>query len=355
MRDKPFYFSTSAVVALSLLVLSGFLKARTEVIKRNNGKNLAILNAALPGFNQGRVAGLRQEMRDLEAGLTDLSYIFDPKERWFKKDYDLSIYFIEELGEVNRFLKQKALEKQVNPVDLGFKEKIPPESEAIYLLSQLYGLKEVLSLGMDYGINFKSVGPEGMKEQGGIPGIKVVKSRMKLTCPAQGLIEFMIQLTEHVPLVSLESFSAKLVEGSFFEVDLALAHLVIEPSLLGILEPQKPSLSLLKKISLEQQDFIKSLRSKNPFFVANTKEALSLPQTEIILGQPKAFVRFFYRGKAKLKAKEVVVIEDTLNQETVFLALQEKLGNLVLKDFSDEQIILENLDDGKQIIIKKEQ
>ncbi|MBI5145255.1 MAG: hypothetical protein HZA27_03610, partial [Candidatus Omnitrophica bacterium] len=45
----------------------------------------------------------------------------------------------------------------------------------------------------------------------------------------------------------------------------------------------------------------------------------------------------------------------TLNQETLFVAKDERIGNFKLKDFSDEQIILENTDSGQETAIKRQE
>ncbi len=47
------------------------------------------------------------------------------------------------------------------------------------------------------------------------------------------------------------------------------------------------------------------------------------------------------------------MIEDILNQETVFLGLNERIGNFILKDFSNDEAVLKNIDDAKETIIKR--
>jgi hypothetical protein len=72
-------------------------------------------------------------------------------------------------------------------------------------------------------------------------------------------------------------------------------------------------------------------------------------------GKPKKLSRFLYKGKAILRAKEVVAIEDVLNLETVFLGQGEKIDNFILREFSNEEAVLENIDNGQKIIIKREE
>jgi len=343
-----------------LLILGIFLSGRIAVLKKKNLQNTVTLDKFLPGFNDKTPEQLRQELGNLKVELVDLFNTFDPKESWGKSDYDLAIHFVEELGKVNQFLKLKAREKGVVSANLGFTEKLPSETEAVYLLSQLYGLKRAVSLGIDYGMNFTSINPgiSAMQELEGLSGIKLVKSRIELISPIQSLIEFMIELTQTVPVVSLESLSLSLKDSSY-KIDLMLDHIVIPVTLAELLAPfelarneQAQIMPLLKRFSLEEQNFIYILRSNNPFFVARPKEATSGPLEEGEKQEPLS--RFFYRGKAILKSKEVVIIEDALNQEVHFSTLGEGVDDYILIDARDDKIILKKADTDEEIIIERE-
>jgi len=351
---KYYFFWAGAIIGLSF-ILGSFLKIQIEVIKKNNSKNTSTLTQVLPGFNSQSPEQLKPEIKNLKVKLAKLYGIFDPKEKWLKKDYDPSIYFVEELGKINQILKTKSVERQVNVPELKFKEKLPLEPEAFYLLSQLYGLKEVISLGMDYNINFKSINPLGIEELSGASGVKLAKSRIELTCPAQSLIEFILQLNEIVPRPCTESFSLK-SQDSIFQIILTLNHIVIGLAGERAKEEFYASTEGLKEQSPEtEQSFSRILRSNNPFFVpAQKEEPLSgQAQAAVKTEKPKQISRFLYRGKATLKSKEVVVIEDTLNQETIFLAQGEKIDNFILNKFSDDEAVLKNLDNGQETIIKR--
>jgi hypothetical protein len=351
--DKYYFFWAGGIIGL-LLILGWFFQIRIEVLKKNNLKNLAMLNQVLPGFNNQSIGQLRGELNNLKADLNRLAGIFDPKERWFKKDYDLSIYFVEELGKINQSLKTKATNNQVDFPELGFKEKLPEEKEAFYLLTQLYGLKEIINLGMDYRINFKSITPLDIEEQEGLSGIKLAKTRIEATCPAEDIVEFIIQLNNIFPMPYLEAFSLKSHDSSF-EMNLTLSHIMVDSDRKDKQE-FPASLPTESTLSEAEQNFIRILRAKNPFLVEVAEEApLSGQKQTSETGKPKKLSRFLYKGKAILRAKEVVAIEDVLNLETVFLGQGEKIDNFILREFSNEEAVLENIDNGQKIIIKREE
>jgi hypothetical protein len=358
MSYKPnkYHFIVVGLAVAILLFVGLFSAGRLKLLKERNSKNMATLNQFLPGFNDQSLVQFKQEIKDLKAHLAKVAGVFDPKDRWFKKDYDLTIHFMEELGKINQLLRTRAVQKQVNFPDIVFKEKLPSEQEAFYLLSQLYGIKEVASLGMDYNIAFKSLIPLGIDDVQAVPGIKIAKSNMELICPAQGLIEFIIQLNTIIPKPFIGSISLK-SKDTVFDINLAISNIVMD---LAWKDKQDLYVSsdikdIKEVLPPKELDSIRILRNMNPFLVAQATRP-ALPELETAVKTEAAQVpRFIYRGKALLKSKEVVVIEDTLNKETVFLDLKEKIGGFLLKEFSDTQIILENMDDGKETIIEREE
>lgn len=338
------------VIGLFLLILALVLSSCSAKLTKDNLKNLTTLNQVLPGFNVQTLGKLKQELSQLEEHLLALAYLFDPPEKGMRKDYDLSIYFVDELSKTNQFLKLKAINKGMSYPDLGFKETLPDEKEARYLLRQLYALKEVVSRGMDCGINFISITPQPIEDLGILADIKSAKTRIEFTAQAPALIEFIIQVSELVPLDSFESILLK-SQDSTFKADMTLSYTVIDTDW----KTQERHFTPLniREVFGSQEKFINMLRANNPLSVAvpaETQEELSVQAG----GQPKKLSRFLYRGKAVLRTKEVAVIEDTLNQETVFLALQEKFGDFILKELQDFQIILKNINTDQEIIIKRE-
>lgn len=356
-----------------LLLLLGLLNSYAARVSRNNLKNIAILSQVAPNFNKQTLKKLQEETKYLRMQLRSLADVIDPKERWVKKDYDLSVSFVEELNKVNQFLKSKIKNKQASPEqgrrieysDLGFKEKLPGEKEAIYLLNQLYGLKETVNLGVDYNITFNSINPlsmsdvEELKDKG---AIKQLKSRIEFTSSAEGLMEFLIGLTDVIPAVCIDNISSNFSGPSLFKTELTLSHFVIEPelweSLAAIIKKEdiKKSSSLFSKDAIiEQQNYERTLRRKNPFLAVVAKQIDS--GGRFIQGSeapPKPAKRFFYRGKATLKGKEVVVIEDVLNKETVFADIGEKIANFIVKNFTEEYVVFENINDHKETTIGRE-
>lgn len=358
-EKKDFFLLGLTVACLCLLILSWILKGWIENIKKNNLKDQEALNQVLPGFNEDSIENLKKDISGETKRFWNLAVMFDPKDRWFKKDYDLSIYFVEELGRVNQFLKNKAVDKQAAFPELGFKEKLPSEQEAFCLLSQLFGLKELLSLGLDNDINFKVIEPLNIEDVSGFEGMKLAKSRVELTGLAQNLAEFIIQLNEIATRPQVDSIVLKSSDAGF-SADLKLSHIVIDEGWKDKQSELPASTDIKEALPETAQNFIRILRSNNPFFVLTAKEAIAASsgeqaQTPADGQKDSQLSRFLYRGKAVMKSKEVVVVEDTLNQETVFLGRGERIGNFILKEFSNDSILLTNTDDGQEMIISRQE
>lgn len=341
----------AAIFGLFLFILAVFLSSRVSRLSKDNLKDLTTLNEVSPGFNNQTLEQLKQEINKLEVRLLALAYLFDPVDKSIKKDYDPAIYFVDELSKIGQLLKLKATNKQINYTDLGFKEKLPEEKEAQYLLRQLYALRDVVSRGMDCGINFISITPLPVEDLNASAGMKVAKVRVELSAPASSLIEFIIQLGEVVPLVSLESILLKSQDSSL-NLEMTFSHIIVEADWKDKGTPFNPL--NIKDVFLEREKFINIVRGNNPFSVPKLQESVESP-LQASGEQPKHLPRFLYRGKAILKSKEVAVIEDTLNKETVFLAPQEKIGDFILTDLRDLQIILKNITNDEELIIKREE
>ena len=340
-----------ASVILFLLLLAWFLNNRIAGLTKDELKNSATLNQVLPGFNVQALKQLKEDKLKLEAQLLALAWLFDPPQKQLKEDYDLPIYFVEELSKSKQSLKMKSSDKKVSYPDLGFKETLPDEKEAIRLLKQLYVIREVVNRGIDCGLNFNSVTPLPLEDSGISSGVKVAKTRAEFTASAPALIEFLIQISELIPLDSIETILLK-SQDSIFKADMTLSHIVIEADWKDKTIPFTPL--NIRDVFGSQEKFINILRVSNPFSVNKPPEA----QEELPAQageQPKKIARFLYRGKAVLKTKEVAVIEDSLSQETAFLALEEKIGDFILKELQDFQIILKNINNDQEIIIKREE
>jgi len=340
------------VIGLFLLILAFLLSSSIAKRTQDNLKNLTTLNQVSPGFNERTLSQLKQEINQLEERLLALAYLFDPPDKEISKDYDLPIYFVDELSKTSQFLKLKAINKGISYPDLGFKETLPDELEARYLLRQLYTLKEVISRGMDCGVKFISISPQPIEDSGILADIKVAKTHIEFIAQTPAFIEFIIQVSELVPLDSIESVLLSRLEDSTFKVNMTLSYTVIDTDW----KDKKIHFTPLniRDVFMSQEKFINMLRGNNPLSVVMPPETQKeLPVQAGV--QPKESARFLYRGKAVLKAKEVAVIDDTLNKETVFLALQEKIGDFILKELQDFQIVLKNINNGQEIIIKREE
>ncbi len=352
---KTFRLSGQTVILVSanllLLITAVFLHSRISKVSEDNLKNLAMLNQVLPGFNNQTSEILKQDIDKLESQLAGFAYVFDPPQKEIKKDYDIPIYFVEELSKVRQSLKTKSGEKNVTYPDLGFKEALPDEKEAKYSLRQLYVIRDVLNKGMDGGINFTAVTPQPQEDLGIFPGIKLSKLRLEFTATPSALIDFLIQTSEIVPLDSVDRLLVK-TQDSVLKADMILSHIVIEADWKD--RTMTGTAINPKEIFSADEKSINSLRANSPFSMARAKEPAAAP-AKAPAEQSKQSPRFLYQGKAVLKTKEVAVIEDTLNQETIFLAPGERTGDFMLTELKDLQITLKNINTGLDIVVKRQE
>ncbi len=340
-----------ASAILFLLLLAWFLHSRIARLTEDNRKNLAILNQVSPGFNNQTLEQLKGNINQLEVQLLAFVYLFDPPDKQVKKDYDMPIYFVEELTKIKQSLKMKASNNKISYPDLGFKETLPDEKEAKYQLKQLYIIRDIVSRGLDDGINFSLITPQPIEDLSISPGMKLAKTRIEFIASAPALIDFLIQISEIVPLDSVESILVK-SQDSTFKTSMAISYIMIESDWKDKTTTFIPI--NVKEIFSEEEKIINSLRANNPFSSGRAQEPVGI-SSKTPAELPKQSPRFLYLGKAILKSNEVAVIQDTLNQETIFLALGEKTGDFVLKELKDLQIILKNTNTNQEIIVKRQE
>jgi hypothetical protein len=340
-----------AVGALNIILVAAaiLLVVQIGLMKSAVLRNDQVLKQVYPGFNPQLVPQTRRDINYVKDQLAEACDLFDPPEESLRKDYDLSIYFVEELSKANRALKQKAQDKQLQFSELNFKEKVPSDREAYAMINQLLGLERVVDLGLDYGVNFKSVEPGVTENLDVLPGIRQQRSQLKIICPGSAVMDFITGINAVVPHISFDAL-VFVLKGSYFEADVNINHTICDRKVLDIIRPgdglkektASPSKAMQEFISLEE-DLSRILKINNPFTREGEKrqeaEASSQPAAE---GEEekKGQERFFYRGKAILRSKEVAVIEDAQNQETFFVSREEKVGDFILKDFSDEEAVL---------------
>ena len=354
-KDKQVVlFAACGITSVFLLITGVFLGSRAQNFKNNGLKITAMIHKDFSGLNSVTITQLERHIDQLKLQLVGLALQFIPGAGAIKEGYDPAIYFAEELDKANQDLRRKSQEKKTVFTDLGFQEKLPSDREAHYLLNQLYGLKEVVSLGLDYGVNFKSITPLGAEKTEALAGVKEARSRLEFACPAKTLPEFLIALTDIVPSVSLDSLLLSDQEG-VFAGDAVLRHTIVDLTAWGV-QPEyaagNKQLVYVPSATQEQKDAMRVLRSANPFVPPRRNDQEI--QVKGPGGQSQPLPRLLYKGKAVLAGKDVVVIEDTLSQETLFLSRQERIGNFMVQDFTDERVRLKNLEDSQELVIERQ-
>ena len=343
-----------AVLAAGLLSGALSLNARIASLEKTIAHNEALLSSSVPNYNASSKELLLGQTKALRGQLAELAFVFNPKQRWAKKEQDISILFVEDLAKVNQRLKQKAQARQVQFPGLGFPEKLPSETEAIALLSQLHGLEELLQSAIELGISVVSVKPMGIAKDETLP-YDSAKTQVELSCPKEVLVEFLITLHTLIPEPCIDSLQVQ-TEGAEYSLTLAFHTLLVNVRA-GDAATGVTGSGVIKQSNERLGNSIGMLHSKNPFYVSAAKQAAGEgPGTadEKKLRQ-KAVPRFYYRGQVLLKGRNAVAIEDTLNKETVFLGLHDQYGTFRVAAFSRDEVILESVADQSKTVIKKEE
>lgn len=344
---------------VSAWIVSGRLKASSSQIRDNR----ALLHQTAPGFSRKTIPALKDEITDLQARLYASAVLFNPQERWLRKGYDVSILFVEELNNANEFLKKEAAKMQVEFPEFSFQEKLPNEKEAAQLLTQLYGIREVLNSAIEQGADVIDVKPLKVSEsEVFIQGV-ILPSRLEFRFPHATVTEFLISITGIVPKITIDSLEVKVLEA-YVELIMDFSTVYTDFSFLaeftqGSAERHSSGVVPEESFPAGVEAAISRLRSLSPFAVPVPKEEVIVPgvttEERPAEQQQKPVQRFLFRGRATLHGKDIAVIEDTLRQETVFLSRGEVYERFILKDFSQEGAILEGSDNQIITIINEEE
>ena len=348
IRNKKFWVIWFCAM-VCLLFSYAAVRARSRALEKTYSDNNAALHSVMPSFNEGSLKQLKDDVYALKSSIVGLNKIFYPRDSWLKKDYDVSILFVEDLNNINQALKKRAEEKKLNVVSLDFASKLPSGEEAVYLLTQLKGLKGLVNTGLELGGNFSTVKPLAVERVEGVDDVRVIKSFVEGVFPSETAMEFLAQVREIVPKLCLESLSIKTQESGVI-LGFTAGNILTDTAWQE--KEHVVAASIRENQQQEIQQAISVIRSTNPFVVIKHVEP-PVPEANKAAQETKPAQRFFYRGKAVLRGVAVAVVEDTLSKETVFLKKEEVYKDFKLNDFTLNEVVIENLTDGVVTTIKR--
>lgn len=356
-RSKDFW-KLFGVGMLCLLLCAWVLRARLAPMAAEDSQNRLMLDEAAGGFNESTTDVLRGDIEALKARIFAGAGLFNPQQRWLRKGYDVSILFVEELNNANEFLKREAQKMQVEFPGVSFTEKLPGEDDAVMLLTQLYGIREVAYRAIKLGADIIDIKPLKADEEDAFASAVILPATIELVIPHGTVVELLIGLTGIVPKIQVDAFSGKTQEEGV-EISMTFSTVYTD---FGLSEQER---SRYRSSGVPDESYpqgieqaVAVLRSVSPFAVPVRRQELAgLVDETTKKSSPEVIKprqRFFFRGRASLHGKEVVVIEDTLRQETVFMARGDQHDRFRLKDFSGDGVILESIDDRMTTIINWE-
>ena len=171
---------------------------------------------------------------------------------------------------------------------------------------------------------------------------------MGFTAEAKNLSKYLLLITEDKPFLNIDYLKFKREE--FIEGLITVSRVMLDKSLLNLVSENIKPFDYSERISLE--DTFKEKFSKNKIFKEREKRiAPSIGNIKTVSTETQ---RFFYRGIGILKGEEVAALEDSLKGEVLFLTIGDRVEDFEVKEFSNTQLILENIRTSKRLILKRE-
>jgi hypothetical protein len=341
-------------VVLCLCLSAFVLRAREEAYARRAAASAAQLDDALGAFSEKKVVDLRAAVSSSAVRLAALGALFDPRAKWTRSNYDMSILFAEELNRSSTELKALADSRQTDFSGFSFTDKLPSESDAALLLGQLYAMRSVAELAVASGADVSLAKPLPPTKESALPDTREVPAEMELAFPHATVMDFLIRMNGIVPKLCSQALKVR-VEPESVYVSLKYSTLSVSLSDIQgidgkITVAQVPDESYPAGIDTA----VSLLRSKSPFLIpvkqTGVEEDVTQPPEE-----EKPAQRFFYKGRALLRTKQVAVIEDAMRKETLFLSVGDRFDNFRLKNFSETEVILEGSDNFLTVIKREDE
>lgn len=342
------------VLGVSAWVLHG----RVTAMSTESTSNRELIKQTAPDLSKRTIPELEEGIIDVKSQIYATATLFNPQSKWLRDGYDVSILFVEELNNANQQLKDAAADMQVQFPGIVFAEKLPAEGAAVQLLTQLYGIREVAELAISLGADILDITPEPAADDDGFTHGAVLPASMEFSFPHETVVEFLIRITGVVPKIAVTTLAVK-TEDEAVLITLDMSTIFTQFDLTDE-EKNRYSVAGVPEESYPQgiQRAVSLMRGNSPFVIPERrKEEIMLAEEASAEPEPEPEIprqRFYFRGKATLQSQEVAVVEDTMRQETVFLARGERYDTYLMKDFSDDGIILEGIDDKAITVINRE-
>jgi hypothetical protein len=345
------FMQGAGIAIVLLLVVNLYFAGKINTVVRNNERNSVQLNAVVAGFSAATFDKVSKDVAYIKANIVSLSQLFDPRDRAGSATYDLNVHFVEALDNASKEINVKAEAKGSVPVDLGFREKLASQKDQAYIMNQLLSLKNVVLKGMDVGIVFNDIAPQNI-EKTDVAGMRIAKSRIELSCPVQKLMDFILQLDSLTPALCIDTCTIAM-RGSMADITLLVSNVIVDlPWMQKKEDYEHADIKAIEPVSTAELS--KAIRGKNIFSLSDSEDDAQKSASALSANKKAGDIpRFYYRGKAMLRGKTVVVVEDTQKKETAFVAEGGMIADYKLMRFNSDAMVLQNVKDGKELSVAK--
>lgn len=340
MKGKLFLFLVF-LNSLALLLLLGF-SFKAGSLKKENVKLMKKIGEPVSEKNLEK---LKLETESMERKILFFLNLYSKKKEEIP-EVNKRLYFAQKASELQKRLKRRAELNLVKAPLFEFSSELPAEKEVDIFLKDLEILEEVVNLGIKENLDFEKINLLKTEDVGEVPLLKKIGVEISLGGKKSNVFSFLDSCLENLLFLDIEELILS-EEAEKILVYLKPVSLILSSKFAQEvnkeLKPFNFSSFLRVKKSVRTKFLNNKIWGESPEFKKSLKKEATGQRQE----------RFYYRGLAVLKGKEVVVIEDASSGDFLFLALGQKIGEYKLKDFTPEEITLESLKNKKELIIKR--
>lgn len=327
----------AVIMVICLIIISNINKS----LKSKIDEYASQLKASV---SQKAIDELEDEVLGLQGRLAGLSEVFDIVLVQEEPILDESIVFAQKLDVIRKQLLIKA-ELRGGPAPMiEVPQKLPSKEKASFFIRHIEELERVVDLGIKAGLDFTLVKIPGSVTEG-----EADKLQVELRFVGQGpaVSQYLLLLTEFIPLLSIEEFSSG--EDGPLSYRMKIVKKVLGERSLDLKNPLAQAHDYSPELSL-------SMGAKEMFL---NSDIFKVIERTTVAAKPakvtaKKAQRFFYRGKGKLRGREVAAVEDTTKNDVFFLTLGARIDDFELVSFEEGNAVLINLNTEERLTLKRD-
>lgn len=293
-------------------------------------------------LSKEKIDSLKKEVLLLKKKLKGLTEVFQPPEN--KELIDSQIFLAEKIDSFKKQLLRKAEAKGGSLPQIEISSSLPVDEEIPYYLMQLESLEKAIDWGLGFKIDFESV---KIIEPVLKDGLHQLKAELNFKAAPRSLSDYLLKLAESEPFLAVDYLELR--EGLALSGVIQMSRILLDRDVFRLVSGEPSGFNYRESILIGEGLKTKFLGNK---IFAQKDNQPPLPKVEVS-SAPQA-QRFFYRGRGILKGERVAALEDALRGEILFLTAGEKVDDFEVKEFDDNQLILENSQTSQRLILNRE-